>query len=340
MILFPSQNDRIHRTSVVGVCCLFLVGLAFAGSFLLKLDEPFMKPEMKHRLLAASSSSPPSKQQQNKTLVIIIGTIRGGEKAWQTLYDNVLDPNDADLALLIGNVQEQYSSSSLLSLAKHTWQLEEYDDWGDAVDLIDGPKWRTDILPLLQPGSALGPLPGQAGSGAIIFMIRWFLSKKIQELGLTNTYDRFVITRADHYYLCKHDLKSLSLDNLWVPFGQDYTGLTDRHLVVSNRDVLTALDILPHIFQNFDAYSDKLGRGPRPFGTMHTNPEILIQRRFELAGLTPRIKHFDRMMFTCAMPGDATRWQRAGTEFVPEGVLLKYEREYQLSHQYCDAQPR
>jgi len=44
-----------------------------------------------------------SKQQEsNQTLVILMGNLRGGEKAWKTLYRRVLDINNADLALVIG----------------------------------------------------------------------------------------------------------------------------------------------------------------------------------------------------------------------------------------------
>jgi hypothetical protein len=287
--------------------------------------------DMSHRGLEVRLPPP----AENRTLVVIIGSIRGGEKAWSTLYENVLNVNSADLALMVGETRDVYSNSSLFNRAKYHWKVQEYDDWADAIDLINGPKWREEVLPRLDKGIALGGIKDQLGSGAIIFMIRWFLSEKIKELKLLDRYDTFIITRSDHYYLCKHDVTGLSLNKIWIPEGSDHSGVTDRHLVASKNDILTALDLLPHILSNFEQYKDLLDKDYRPRPEKMTNPEILIKRRFQLADLWDRLGRLRRVMFTCAMPGDTTRWHKEGSTFVKEGVLLKYELEYHMSHRTC-----
>jgi hypothetical protein len=40
------------------------------------------------------------KYQKISTLVVLLGNARGGEKTWHSMYKNVLNPLNADLALL------------------------------------------------------------------------------------------------------------------------------------------------------------------------------------------------------------------------------------------------
>jgi hypothetical protein len=265
----------------------------------------------------------------NKTLVIIIGNLRGGEKAWKTLYHHVLDVNDADLALLIG--RSLHRTSSLYNRAKYVWEVDEYEDWADAIDLINGTSWRERVPRYLYNESSIlggANLFGYRGSGAVIFMFRWFLSQKIREHNLTSIYDRFVVTRSDHYYLCHHNLSFLDPQFMWLPKSQNFGGVTDRHLVVNSSLLLPALDILPQFLEHPEDYASfasfKVG-----------NPERLIHFRWKKIGIRELVKRFDRMMFTCAESSDPTRWQTKSDLMVPEGVYLKYTKEYNLSHVTC-----
>ena len=83
----------------------------------------------------------------NRSLVILMGELRGVEPAWETLYKQVLDPNLADLALLTTNNSTHYPNSTLMKRAKYVWYYDKYDDWADALDLINGTGWRTTHLP-------------------------------------------------------------------------------------------------------------------------------------------------------------------------------------------------
>ena len=81
----------------------------------------------------------------NRSLVILMGELRGGEP--EALHKQGLDPNLADLALLTTNNSTHYPNSTLMKQAKYVWYYDNYDDWADALDLINGTGWRTTHLP-------------------------------------------------------------------------------------------------------------------------------------------------------------------------------------------------
>ena len=88
---------------------------------------------------ATTSYMKGNKNIGNKTLVILIGNLRCGENAWQSLYRNLLDVNSADLGLIGTNDDGgRYPNASLFSRAKYVWKTPEYDEWADALDLING----------------------------------------------------------------------------------------------------------------------------------------------------------------------------------------------------------
>jgi hypothetical protein len=87
------------------------VGLLFAGLWTLLVGTVLLLHGGIRAFQNVSRDSSPStsmastatKAKNNKTLVILIGNLRCGEPAWQTLYQNILDVNSADLALMVGD---------------------------------------------------------------------------------------------------------------------------------------------------------------------------------------------------------------------------------------------
>ena len=241
--------------------------------------------------IVSSSNKDPVPFVGIRTLVILIGNLRCGEVAWRSLYENVIDFNThvnstVDLALVIGEeVNEHYKNATLFDKAKYTFQFTEHDDWGVALDQIDS-SWRERVAPLLHNSSILlggAKYDNWKGSGAISFWIRWFISQKIEEYDWLQKYDRFIITRTDHFYLCPMDLSGMDNQYLWVPEGEDYSGITDRHLIVSSEKVMDALNILPGFFAD-----------PSPEfyeGLNHElyNPETMIWQRWIKLGLAPEV---------------------------------------------------
>ena len=264
-----------------------------------------------------------------KTLVIIMGNLRGGETAWKSLYKNVLDINNADLALVIGEMPPEKKTSSLFKKAKYTYEFPEWNDWGDAIDLIAGKAWRPYILSqAVDEWGTWGGAGGKPGSGAIIFMVRWYVAKFLVEENLLEKYDRFMVTRSDHYYGCEHDLSQLHNDFIWVPQGEDYKeGITDRHVIANRAAILKVLDIYPSIVKHPYKYASD------DFADL--NPEQLIKTRWKQEGIWPWVHRFDRIMFTCAAEGDTTRWSEHANQTVKEGVFTKYPFEYEETNCVC-----
>lgn len=312
--------------------CAVLVGILVSRLISTALQFPRDSSSASLGVLPSSGISYSQQQEAistNKTLVIIMGNLRGGERAWRTLYSRVLDVNDADLALMIGRSLNR--TSSMYDRAKYLWEFDEYDDWADAIDLINGTSWRERVPRYLYKDSSIlggAKMFGYRGSGAVIFMLRWFLSQKIIDHNLTSIYDRFVVTRADHYYLCNHNLSLLDPKYMWLPKSQNYGGVTDRHLVVNSSLILPALDILSDFLEHPEEYAS--------FASVKVgNPERLIHFRWKKMGIRQLVQRFDRMMFTCAASSDQTRWQAKSDFMVREGVYLKYLKEYTLSHVTC-----
>jgi len=180
--------------------------------------------------------------------VLLTGNLRGGETCWQSLYKHVLDINGADLGLMIGEIPPQYQNASLLKRAKYIWTVPEHDDWAEAMEMIENKTdhWREKVFGSLGSHSNifLGGANRGRGSGAIVFMFRYYLRQELQQMHeLLLRYDRFVVTRVDHFYLCNHNISELEPGYLWVPTGEDYEGVCDRHFVVDHEHILQALDV-------------------------------------------------------------------------------------------------
>eukprot|EP00984_Skeletonema_dohrnii_P021188 scaffold10511_cov146-Skeletonema_dohrnii-CCMP3373.AAC.6 len=299
--------------------------------FLLTLTLPLLQLLTFNKFISQGSRQDRKKDGPNRTLAVIMGSFRGGESSWQTMASNVLDPSSADLAILIPEDDVNALNSSLYKRAKYKWTFKNYEDWGEAVDLINGTKWNGSEWRKLAlddydtSASIFGGVEDYGGSGAIIFMIRWFLYNHIKENNLTEKYDHFMVTRSDHYYQCIHNISEFSVGNrnLWIPPGQDYRGRTDRHLICGSDDVLDALDVFP-TFMRSNWVREKKGM----------NTEQLLSRVWEEKNLN--VNYFDRVMFTTALPSDTTRWAWA-KDPVPgvPGLLLKYPIEYDMVQDVC-----
>lgn len=289
-----------------------------------------------------------------RPLVILMGNLRGGEEAWKSLYKNVLDQNgtSVDLALMImDDYNSTYPNSSLLERAKYIWTFPSYDNWIDAVDEVNGTSWRETHLPTFKdlaatngPSILFGPLRvfdeeknktvQFAGSAMLIFMIRWFLIQKIHEQGILEKYDRFVVTRTDHFYACHHSFMSLDLSDgrIWLPVGQDFGGYTDRHMVVGGENLIDALDLMTDmILKPFDPSPHLAEAKAGRFGPHH-NSESFLKHVWDSRNLT--VSRLPRVMYVCAVASDTSHFKIAKipSEHAP-GLLAKYQKEYDAARQ-------
>jgi hypothetical protein len=146
--------------------------------------------------------------------------------------------------------------------------------------------------------------------------MRYFVKELIEEQKLLDKYDRFIITRSDHYYEFDH-ATDLSNENIWIPEGEDYGGITGRHIVLNKDHVMTSLDIIPWCLRKREKFEG--------------NPERLLKYFYTNIGILPKIKRFTRSFFIVKTKTDQTRWGGKNGIFVKDiGLMSKYTNEYKL----------
>jgi hypothetical protein len=111
---------------------------------------------------------------------------------------------------------------------------------------VAAPNWRSMLrLKGIWAGKIQSPDPWPSAS-LIQPFCRWLLLRGLQRDGVLDRYDRCVISRSDFVWLCPHP-PILDHNALWVPNGQHWSGLNDRHLVVSWADVLNCLNVIEDV---------------------------------------------------------------------------------------------
>jgi len=162
-------------------------------------------------------------------------------------------------------------------------------------------------------------LYGSVGSGMITLAFRHYIYKNKKDI-LSN-YERIIITRSDFFYVKPHPI----LDNnyFWIPRGQGYGGITDRHHIFPSKDIDQALNICEKYVNTLDILHDfNYGK--------YLNIEQAFARYFERTGYYKKVKQYRRVNFLVHSKGDPTRWTFQSEESVPysSDLYLKYKDEY------------
>jgi len=259
--------------------------------------------------------------EKPKVIVVVIGTIRGGVDAWNSLIKHVLQPLNADLALFTSRTEK----TILHEVAKYDWSFDD-PDWTTELQRIcrecglHENAWHNSAKRTSYESLWGGVvLDGQLlkGSGTLIMILRDMLLTKLSVL---KQYDKIIITRSDHMYFFDHpQLTDADID---IPLGEDWWGITDRHHVVDSSIIETYLCIVKWWMQNIDFVEKYIER--------HHNPEQLFAIFFKTLSLN--ILRSPRCMVSVALKEDFTRWKVA-TVLVPgfDDLYLKYPHEY-FSH--------
>ena len=180
----------------------------------------------------------------------------------------------------------------------------------------------------------LGGIKGcdQPASAGILLAFRWLVAQKILALNLWKQYDYFVFTRADHLYLCPHfPLEELDAGRGYVPFGEEYGGFTDRHLIAPSNLFFKMINITQNMVCDPDHYTKVLAVA---------HPELNLEQTQRLIwnDLSLPVYQFPRQFFTVKLPTDPTRWSQGDmNENIPSdtGLLVKYGRELTAAMEYC-----
>lgn len=265
-----------------------------------------------------------------KTLVIILGQARADKLTWSSFKRNVLDELDADLALCIGVSPENNHQNYYWKNAKYKWTVPEYDDFGDGFDHIQLDRygkttnWR-EILKVKDQW--LGGIKGegeQPGSAGLLIYFKAKLYDILVQEKMTQLYDRFIITRSDFIWEVPHPaVGRLNPAHIWIPYGEFYWGVTDRHVVISKEYLKAYLDLIDPILKDtLKLIENMLAYNPKP----NWNHEQYILFHLKSLNLAHKIKFLPYMMFSVREQSTQTRWSQG--EFEPSlGCFVKYPKE-------------
>lgn len=269
--------------------------------------------------------------QSERTLVIILSETRAYDLTYESFHNNLLKPLGAELALCVAESENEDLANPFYQQARYVWTYPEPDDWSTALDYaqqcdgIVGQDWRQ-LFAI--NGNFIGGLHHHnqrvAGSGGISMFFRWYLKRcLLNEPGLLDRYDRYVLTRSDFMYLVPHyPVSRLDPTKVWLPLGEDYHGYTDRHIIADRNLILPAISLLdPIINTPSDLYQELQGRQD------YLSFEGYIRYAFERSGLTKILRRYPYTMYAVRHPDGRTSWSK-GSYNEALGYCIKYKPEY------------
>jgi hypothetical protein len=273
----------------------------------------------------------------------------------------VLDELNADLALALA-IDENYDyTNPFWQHAKYRWTAPDFSDVGEAFDLaqrwlsqehnVPAPDWRSMLrIKGIWQGGIRSPDPQPSASSVLPFC-RWLLLRGLQQDGVLDRYDRFVISRSDFVWLRPHPpLSLLDREAIWVPDGEYWGGLPDRHLVVSRADVVNCLNLIEEIllypFQLYEEMKNHQCWNNEAFMTQHQrfeepkqksawNNEQFLARHLERKGLLNKVKVFPYVMYTARPIGDPRSTWSPGSFEPAVGHYVKYPKEFRAATAYA-----
>ena len=175
-----------------------------------------------------------------------------------------------------------------------------------------------------------GTTDPQPSKSSVLPFCRWVLLNGLQQDGILNRYDRFVITRSDFVWLCPHPpLSILDPDQIWLPDGEDWGGLVDRHLVVSRDNLVNCLNLLEDILLDPQGVYEELRRRPA------SNNEQFFLRHLERKKLISKVRRFPYVMYTARPSEDYSATFSPGRYEPTVGHFVKYSDEFASANAYA-----
>lgn len=271
-----------------------------------------------------------------KNLVCILAETRAHKLTWINFKKNLLDAINADLALCISVTDSYDYINPFWQHAKFKWDAPEYEDWGLAYDIAQieiakqnnrkiEQNWRKLIKIKDQ---WLGGVRGEgqhAGSAGILIFFRWLLLQNIVNEGLDTKYERFVITRSDFIWENEHpNLNLLDSKYIWIPDGEGYDGVTDRHVVLDQKSLHVYLNLLENILLQPDMLYENMHH------KIDWNLERFIKYHLMTSDYKNKIKFFPYCMYSVREWRGSSSWS-FGVWSDQMGYYIKYQNEFESS---------
>jgi hypothetical protein len=273
-----------------------------------------------------------------KVLVCVLAKTRAHQLTFSSFKRQVLDELNGDLALAL-TIDENYDyANPFWQHSKYRWTAPDFSDYGEAFDLaqrwmcqlnnVSASDWRSMLrIKGIWQGRIRSPDP-QPSASSILTFCRWLLLQGLQRDDVLDRYDRFVITRSDFVWLCPHPpLSVLDPGAIWVPNGEFYGGLPDRHLVASRADVVNCLNVIEDILLLPNELYEDMKHQPS------WNNEQFLARQLDRKGL--RVKLFPYVMYLARQVRDDSPTWSQGRYEPAVGHYVKYEKEFRTASAYA-----
>ena len=279
------------------------------------------------------------KNKKIKTLVCILGQTRAQDITWKNFNKYLLKSLNADLALCVA--EKKSSKNQMYKNAKFIWKYKDSKDYSKhfnsaqkilikSKNLNEKPNWKKLIkikhfwLARIKGTSKIKNNKGiySGGTGALLIYNRWFLLQKILKNKLLKKYDRFIITRSDFVWNIHHPrMENLSPEYIWIPNGEKYGGYTDRHAVLSKKNLYDYLNLIePILLKPDELYEIMKSKN-------NWNLERYIKLYLKLKGYSKKIKLFPYLMYSVRNNKIKTIF-RPGTYSFKHRYFIKYFKEY------------
>jgi len=268
------------------------------------------------------------------TLVVILCETRAFRLCQDKFKENLLDQMNCDLALCVGiNKNTEKEGNKYYSYAKYIWEVDDPPDCGPVYTDIclkenGDPNWK-DLLNIEEDSGEkedlnLGGIRTlkAKGSGAYLYYYRWLLLQQLRREELISKYKWFIITRSDFIWNIPHPNTSILNDNyIYIPDGEKYGGITDRHTILPAKYVETYLNIIHPIIHNpllvKNIYND----------LDHINPECFIKWWLEYNNIYKYVKYFPYIMYSVREKNGSTSWSKG--DWSEENMYyIKYSTEF------------
>ena len=278
-----------------------------------------------------------------RVLVCILAGTRASRLTFASFKKHCLDELNADLGLAILIGEKFDYTNPMWQHAKYRWTAPVCSDYGLAFDFVQrwlcqqlnvpAPDWRPALKTKGIWQGGLQSEDSQPSASSILPFCRWLLLNGLQQDQIIGRYDRFVITRSDFVWLCPHPPMSiLDRDAIWLPDGEDYGGLNDRHMVVSRVELINCLNVIEEVLLHPIQFCEAMQKQP-DYGLR--NDELVLAHHFERTGLLNRVKRFPYVMYTAREVNDESPTWSPGHYEPSVGHYVKYEKEFRSACAYA-----
>ena len=156
----------------------------------------------------------------------------------------------------------------------------------------------------------------------------WFFQYNLLTSDILENYDKFIITRSDYIYTLPHPKMHLLSDNyVWIPDGEHYDGMCDRHVILPKKFLIKYVNILESFFRKSNEYYNDLSK------IKDYCMEKILKYHLEKNNIIKDIRYIPYIFYTVRNPNGEVRWRQG--KFIPKlGYNIKYMTEYKQATNY------